>query len=125
MAQLSGTQSYDHRIRRDLEELASNIWLGQPINGEKAGNFRGVFVILDLTGVSIGTSFGVSHELGEVPVGYLVIGTPTAHVITLSPGTNLDGSLIPWSEKLMYLKAPADTNKQVALLVWGQDGPVG
>ena len=121
MAQISGTQSYGKRLRQDLEELANNMWLGQPIDGEKAGNIRAVYVLFDLTGISAGTSFAVPHSLGEAPVGYIVIGTPTTHVIVLAPGTNVDGSLIPWSSKYMYLKAPSDTNKAVALLVWAQD----
>gem|GEM_PF-6563226 len=123
LAQIEGTLHYSQRLRRDMEELASNLWLGQPIDGQKAGNLRAAYLVFDLTGIAAGTTFTVRHPLGEVPLGYLVVGTPQTHVIPLSPGTDASGSLIPWSDSRIYLKAPNDTDKRVTLLLWGTDSP--
>lgn len=121
MAQLSGLQSYDKRLRQDLEELSNNLWFGRPVNNTKPGNLRGLYLIIDLTGISAGTTFGVKHSLGETPIGYIVIGTPTTEVITLAPGTDSGGVRIAWTSTRIYLKAPSDTNKTVAILLWAGD----
>lgn len=125
MAQIEGLQHYDRRLRRDMEELASNLWLGQPIDGQKAGNLRAVYLVFSLAGIAAGTTFAVKHPLGEVPLGYLVVGTPTTHVVALSPGTDASGARIPWSSERIYLKAPNDTDKTVCLLLWGTDSTGG
>ncbi len=124
IAQLEGTLHYDRRLRRDLEELSKNIWLGRPIGGQKAGNLRAVYITFSLTGVPAGSTFAVRHPLGEVPLGYIVVGTQTASVVPLSPGTRSDGSVIPWSAERIYLKA-GDTDKTVCLLIWGTDSTGG
>lgn len=121
MAQLAGEQKYDKVLRRDMEELSSNLWFGNPISGEKAGNFRAVYLFFVLTNIPAGTSFGVQHKLGEVPLGYMVIGTPTTSVVDLEPGVDGSGNRLPWSENRVYLKAPNDTNKTVCILLWGTD----
>lgn len=118
MAQLAGTQTIDRGLRRNLEELATNLWLGRPANKEKAGNFRAIFLAIDLTDIPAGTTFGVLHTLSEVPLGYLVVGTATTEVIPLAPGT---GTETAWTSTRLYLKAPADTNKTVVIMVWGTD----
>jgi len=120
MAQLGGLQSYEKRLRRDMEELANNLWFGRPVNNEKAGNFRAIYLIIDLTGISAGTTFGVKHKLGEVPEGYIVVGTPTTEVVPLAPGLS-GGVVIAWSSTRIYLRAPNDTNKTVAILLWAGD----
>lgn len=121
MAQLSNLQTYDKGLREDLHELAENLWLGQPINGTKAGNLRAIYYIIDLTGISAGTTFGIRHALGEVPLAYVLVGTPETHLIPLSPGTDASGVVIPWTATRLYLKAPSHTNLKVCIMVWAGD----
>lgn len=120
MAQIADAQAYDKRLRRDLEELSTNLWFGRPVDNEKAGNFRGIYLIIDLTGIPVGTTFGVKHKLDEVPEGYIVIGTPATEVINLAPGTS-GTTVLAWTSNRIYLKAPSDTGKSVAILIWAGD----
>lgn len=121
MAQLSGLNKYDKTTRRDLQELQDNLWFGVPVNQQKAGNFRAIYLIIDLTDIAAGTTFGVKHNLGEVPVGYFVVGTATSRVTDLAPGTEASGARIAWTSTRIYLKAPDVTNVTVTLFVWAQD----
>src|SRR5438093_7839382 len=89
MATLRGLGTYDKKLRADLEELSTNIWMGLPADGNKSGNLRGVYIVVTLPSPA-NTSFAVGHELGEVPLGYRMIGTPTSSIVELHPGTNAD-----------------------------------
>src|SRR5438093_10033492 len=122
MATLRGLGTYDKKLRADLEELSTNIWMGLPADGNKSGNLRGVYIVVTLPSPA-NTSFAVGHELGEVPLGYRMIGTPTSSIVELHPGTNADGSRIPWTERRIYLKSPI-TDKEITLEVWGTDSGV-
>jgi len=123
MAQLEGTQTYDKRLRRDMQELAANMWLGMPLDGQKAGNLRAVYMVFSLPS-SANATFGLEHELGEEPLGYVVIGTPTTHVVELSPGVDAASAVLPWTAKHVYLKSPK-TDITVCILIWGTDSSGG
>jgi len=109
-----------------MSELASNMWFGQPVTGEKAGNFRAVYLSFSAN-IAANTAFALSHQLGEVPVAYLVIGTPISSVIRLDPAK--DGTtLIPWTENRVYFQSPDSsvaTPPTVFLMLWGLDSPGG
>lgn len=120
MAQLVGLQRYDRTLRKDMEELQNNLWPGAPVSGQKAGNLRAVYLAIDLTGVTAGTTFGIKHSLGETPLGYEVVGTPSSSIVVLEPGES-GGTRIPWTATRVYLKAPAATNVTVMIRLWGSD----
>jgi len=123
VAQLQGIQSYEKRLRADLQELSANLWFGMPLDGQKAGNFRCLFMVFSLP-AGANTTFGLVHELGEAPLGYLVVGTPSTDVVQLSPGTDAGGTRLPWTAKYIYLKSP-QTSVTICIMLWGTDSSGG
>jgi len=123
MAQLEHVARYDRNLQKDLRELEQNIWLGTPLNQGKAGNIRAVYCAFDLTSIVAGQTFAVEHNLGEVPLGFVVVGSQETSVIRLQHGTDAGGAVIPWSSRRIYLKCPlaSDVGVKVILLLWGTD----
>lgn len=122
MASLEGLGKYESTLRRDLTELSANMWFGQPVTGEKAGNFRAVYLIFSAN-IAANTAFALQHKLSEVPVAYMVVGTPTSSIIRIDPA-KAGSVLIPWSENYVYFQSPDSSTSNpptVCIMLWGLD----
>ncbi len=120
MAQGSGVElTYRHAERVDTLDPLHAIWLGVPADKNQMGNLRGIYRLVDLTGIPAGTEIQITHFLADTPIGFVVVGTPTTGTIVVIP------TATPWDANFIYIKAPNDTNTQVMLGIWAGDARKG
>ena len=97
----------DNDVLRIIQVLQGRVRFGDGIDGMEGENIAGEFQVVSDTGVA-NTEFTVSHSLGAVPIGYLVIKIDKAGVVYDSGTT--------WTSTDIYLKCSA-SNANVTLFL--------
>jgi len=96
-------ESNIRRVEADLSQLFTasqgRVRFGSGVSGERGENISGEFQTV--TSSSANTEFTVSHSIGSVPIGFIVINNNTKGVV-YSSGT-------AWSSSAIYLKCSEAT----------------
>lgn len=85
-------------INRIIECLKGRVRFGTGTDGDRGENIAGEFQVIADTG-SANTQFSVTHTLGAVPVGYIILKNSKSGVIY--DGTDA------WTSTTIYLKCSA------------------
>lgn len=98
-------------VDRDLNNiflcLQGRVRFGEGISGHDGENIDGEWQVIPDTG-NADTQFVVNHDLGSIPIGYLVT--------TINKGGVVYDSGTPWSSNAIYLKCSA-ANAKVTLFL--------
>lgn len=111
MSSRENVRELDKFINKDLRNLfllaQGRIRFGTGTDGDRGENISGEWQVVSDTGVA-DTEFAVSHNLGAVPIGYLVM--------KISNGGVIYDSGTAWTSSVIYLKSSA-ANSAVTLFL--------
>lgn len=90
--------SFDNDLQKLFTAMQGRIRFGTGADGARGENIEGEFQVVSDTG-SANTEFAVTHTIGAVPIGYIVIKNSKA-------GTVYDGTT-SWTSTTLYLRHEA------------------
>lgn len=107
----SDIESNMRRLEQDLSQLflfsQGRVRLGTGTDSDRGENISGEFHVVTTSGAD--TEFTVSHSIGAVPVGYLVLKSDKGGVVYDSGTT--------WTDSAIYLKCTTATTTLTLFLL--------
>lgn len=111
----SGISSYIRDVDTDLRNLflmmSGRIRFGDGTDGELGENMSGEFQRFT-SDSSANTEFSVTHRLGAVPIGYIVLGQDKAGSLY-----QLSGTGTTWTSSTIYLKCDVASVEFLVFLI--------